>query len=129
MDGLFAKRTPTVSLNHIITCARQNVYYLNVKLNKEGNYENVEDIIRDAVAYDAETFEMVANEIDSVILDVRHQDDYAKGHIPKSIFIGIDGDFAPLGWRINSRYQAAFAFNNAIRQGRGKYNASGKSGL
>lgn len=72
------------------------VYFpLNVKLNKEGNYENVEDIIRDAVAYDAETFEMVANEIDTVILDVRHQDDYAKGHIPKSIFIGIDGDFAP----------------------------------
>jgi hydroxyacylglutathione hydrolase len=67
---------------------------LNAKMNKEG-YENVEDIIRDAVAYDAETFEMVANEIDTVILDVRHQDDYAKGHIPKSIFIGIDGDFAP----------------------------------
>ncbi|WP_281298935.1 MBL fold metallo-hydrolase [Flavobacterium limnophilum] len=67
---------------------------LNAKLNKEG-YENVEDIIRDAVAYDAEAFEMVANEIDTVILDVRHQDDYAKGHIPKSIFIGIDGDFAP----------------------------------
>jgi hydroxyacylglutathione hydrolase len=72
------------------------VYFpLNVKLNKEGSYENVEDIIRDAVAYDAETFEMVANEIDTVILDVRHQDDFAKGHIPKSIFIGIDGDFAP----------------------------------
>ena len=72
------------------------VYFpLNVKLNKEGNYENVEDIIKDAVAYDAETFELVANEIDTVILDVRHQDDYAKGHIPKSIFIGIDGDFAP----------------------------------
>lgn len=67
---------------------------LNAKMNKEG-YENVEDIIRDAVAYDAETFEMVANKIDTVILDVRHQDDYAKGHIPKSIFIGIDGDFAP----------------------------------
>jgi hydroxyacylglutathione hydrolase len=72
------------------------VYFpLNVKLNKEGNYENVEDIVKDAVAYDAETFELVANEIDTVILDVRHQDDYAKGHIPKSIFIGIDGDFAP----------------------------------
>lgn len=72
------------------------VYFpLNVKLNKEGSYENVEDIIRDAVAYDAETFELVANEIDTVILDVRHQDDYAKGHIPQSIFIGIDGDFAP----------------------------------
>lgn len=72
------------------------VYFpLNVKLNKEGGYENVEDIIRDALAYDAATFERVANEIDAVILDVRHQDDYAKGHIPKSIFIGMDGDFAP----------------------------------
>lgn len=66
----------------------------NVKLNKEG-YENVEDIISDAIAYDAETFELVANKIDTVILDVRHQDDYSKGHIPQSIFIGIDGDFAP----------------------------------
>jgi hydroxyacylglutathione hydrolase len=67
---------------------------LNAKLNREG-YENVEDIIRDAIAYDVETFEMVANKIDTVILDVRHQDDYAKGHVPRSIFIGIDGDFAP----------------------------------
>ncbi len=67
---------------------------MNVKLNKEG-YENVEDIIKDAVAYDAKTFELVANETYALILDVRHQDDYAKGHIPKSIFIGIDGGFAP----------------------------------
>jgi hydroxyacylglutathione hydrolase len=67
---------------------------MNVKLNKEG-YENVEDIISDAIAYDADTFELVANKIDTVILDVRHQDDYSKGHIPQSIFIGIDGDFAP----------------------------------
>ncbi|MES2573647.1 MAG: MBL fold metallo-hydrolase [Bacteroidota bacterium] len=66
----------------------------NVKLNKEG-YENVEDIIKEAVAFNVETFEIVANETDAIILDVRHQDEYAKGHIPKSIFIGIDGDFAP----------------------------------
>lgn len=67
---------------------------MNVKLNKEG-YENVEDIISEAIPYDVKTFEFVANEIDTVILDVRHQDDFSKGHIPKSIFIGIDGDFAP----------------------------------
>lgn len=72
------------------------VYFpMNVKLNKEGSYENVEDIVKDAISYDAKTFEMVANEIDTIILDVRHQDDYANGHIPQSIFIGIDGDFAP----------------------------------
>lgn len=67
---------------------------MNVRLNKEG-YENVEDIIKDAVAYDSKTFEFVANETGALILDVRHQDDFAKGHIPKSIFIGIDGAFAP----------------------------------
>ncbi len=67
---------------------------MNVKLNKEG-YENVEDIIKEAVAFDAKTFELVANTTDALILDVRHQDDFEKGHIPKSIFIGIDGGFAP----------------------------------
>lgn len=67
---------------------------LNAKLNREG-YQNVEDIIKDAIAFDAEAFERVANEINAVVLDVRHQNDYATGHIPKSIFIGIDGDFAP----------------------------------
>ena len=67
---------------------------MNVKLNKEG-YGNVEDIIKEAKAFDAKTFELVANETDALILDVRHQDDFAKGHIPKSIFIGIDGGFAP----------------------------------
>ncbi len=67
---------------------------MNVKLNKEG-YENVETIISNAKAYDAKTFEFIANETDALILDVRHQDDFEKGHIPKSIFIGIDGQFAP----------------------------------
>jgi hydroxyacylglutathione hydrolase len=67
---------------------------MNVKLNKEG-YENVENIIKEAIAYDSKTFEFVANETDALVLDVRHQDDFSKGHIPKSIFIGIDGQFAP----------------------------------
>ena len=29
------------------------------------------------------------------MLDVRHQNDFEKGHIPRSIFIGLDGSFAP----------------------------------
>ncbi len=66
----------------------------NVNLNKNG-YGNVENIIRDAKPFDAKTFELIANETEALILDVRHQDDFSKGHIPKSIFIGIDGQFAP----------------------------------
>jgi glyoxylase-like metal-dependent hydrolase (beta-lactamase superfamily II)/rhodanese-related sulfurtransferase len=67
---------------------------MNVKLNKEG-YSNVEDIIKEAKAFNAKTFELVANDTDALILDVRHQDDFSKGHIPRSIFIGIQGQFAP----------------------------------
>lgn len=66
----------------------------NVQMNKEG-YANVENIIKDAVAYDAKTFEIIANETEALILDVRREEDFAKGHIPKSIFIGIHGAFAP----------------------------------
>jgi glyoxylase-like metal-dependent hydrolase (beta-lactamase superfamily II)/rhodanese-related sulfurtransferase len=67
---------------------------MNVKMNKEG-YENVENIIKEAKPFDPKTFELIANETEALILDVRHQDEFAKGHIPKSIFIGIDGGFAP----------------------------------
>lgn len=67
---------------------------MNVQLNKEG-YGDVENIINEAKAYDSAVFETIANETDALVLDVRHQDDFAKGHIPKSIFIGLDGGFAP----------------------------------
>ncbi len=68
---------------------------LNVKLNKEG-YEDIEDIIeRGARGLSPEEFELAANETGAIVLDVRHQDEFVKGHIPQSIFIGIDGGFAP----------------------------------
>ena len=68
---------------------------MNVKMNKEG-YKNIDEVIaqsENALAPDA--FEAVANETGVVVLDVRHQNDFAKGHIPGSIFIGIDGSVAP----------------------------------
>lgn len=66
----------------------------NVGLNKNG-YQDVSIIINNNQAFDAKTFEVVANEQDALILDVRNQDDFCNGHIPKSIFIGINGQFAP----------------------------------
>ena len=42
-----------------------------------------------------EAFEDVANQTGALVIDVRHQDDFVKGHIPRSIFIGLDGSFAP----------------------------------
>jgi glyoxylase-like metal-dependent hydrolase (beta-lactamase superfamily II)/rhodanese-related sulfurtransferase len=66
----------------------------NVQLNKEG-YGDVEDIINVAQAFDPKTFELIANETEALILDVRREEEFANGHIPKSIFIGIHGGFAP----------------------------------
>ena len=67
---------------------------MNVKLNKQG-YESVEKIILKAKPFDAKSFENVANVSNALILDVRHQDDFSNAHIPNSIFIGLDGGFAP----------------------------------
>ena len=68
---------------------------LNVKLNKEG-YKNIEDIIKISTKpLSVKNFELIANETDAIILDVRHQTEFVKGFIPQSIFIGIDGGFAP----------------------------------
>ena len=68
---------------------------LNVKMNKEG-YEDIKSVIESGSRpLSPEDFEIAANETGAIVLDVRHQTDFAKGHIPQSIFIGIDGSFAP----------------------------------
>ena len=68
---------------------------LNVKLNKEG-YQHIDEIItKGTTALSVRDFEKIANETDALILDVRHQSEFIKGFIPRSIFIGIDGGFAP----------------------------------
>jgi hydroxyacylglutathione hydrolase len=40
-------------------------------------------------------FNAIANDTDAIILDVRHENNYVNCHIPRSIFIGIQGNFAP----------------------------------
>ena len=68
---------------------------LNVKMNREG-YEDIDVVLkRGTQKLSADAFETAANETEAIILDVRHQDDFVKGHIPRSIFIGLDGSFAP----------------------------------
>jgi rhodanese-related sulfurtransferase len=68
---------------------------LNVKMNKEG-YEDIELVLdRGTKGLSPEEFELIANESEALVLDVRHQDEFVLGHIPRSIFIGLNGDFAP----------------------------------
>ncbi len=67
----------------------------NVNMNKTG-YMAVDHVLekgktvwtaKDACAKQAAS--------DAIILDVRHQKDFIAGHIKNSIFIGLDGTFAP----------------------------------
>lgn len=68
---------------------------LNVKLNREG-YEDVQDVIkRGKIGLSPVEFENAANQTRAVILDVRTAEEFAKAHVPNSIFIGIGGGFAP----------------------------------
>jgi len=68
---------------------------LNVKLNKEG-YQSIDKVLeKGAKPLSVDNFELIANETDALILDVRHQFEFVKGFIPQSIFIGLSGTFAP----------------------------------
>ncbi|MCK5442407.1 MAG: MBL fold metallo-hydrolase [Maribacter sp.] len=68
---------------------------LNVKMNKEG-YEDFNEVLdRGNKALSPSAFEIAANEAGALVLDVRHQNNFIEGHIPRSIFIGLNGDFAP----------------------------------
>jgi glyoxylase-like metal-dependent hydrolase (beta-lactamase superfamily II)/rhodanese-related sulfurtransferase len=67
----------------------------NVLMNING-YDSLDTVIEKSKSpLSSDDFEKIANETDAVILDVRHQNDFVNGFIPKSIFIGIDGGFAP----------------------------------
>ena len=68
---------------------------LNVKLNKEG-YKPIDQVLKKGgQALSVEKFELIANESEALVLHVRHQSQIIKGFIPKSIFIGLGGTFAP----------------------------------
>lgn len=68
---------------------------MNVAMNKQG-YESFETVLNNGMrAIDVKDFETVAEDTGALILDTRDNGDFAKGFIPQSINIGINGDFAP----------------------------------
>jgi glyoxylase-like metal-dependent hydrolase (beta-lactamase superfamily II)/rhodanese-related sulfurtransferase len=67
----------------------------NVMMNIQG-YESLDNILEKSFKpLTPREFEAIANQSEVLILDVRHEDDFVKSHIPGSIFIGIQGGFAP----------------------------------
>ena len=67
----------------------------NVRMNKSGIKGLDEIMEKGNVPLDVDTFEAMANHEGALVLDTRSAQEFANGHVPNSIFIGIDGGFAP----------------------------------
>lgn len=67
----------------------------NVMMNKQG-YDSIDTVLnRGMQALKPQAFEAAAHETEALVLDTRNPQTFAKGFIPGSINIGIDGNFAP----------------------------------
>ena len=67
----------------------------NVFLNKTGSQDVTGVMERGLTPLSLNEFEDLANTTDALIIDTRKPEIFREGFIPRSIFIGIDGDFAP----------------------------------
>ena len=67
----------------------------NVMMNKEGYDESNEVLIKNLNAIEPINVKKLMIDEDIVLLDVRSPEEFANSHIPGSIFIGLDGRFAP----------------------------------
>ncbi len=66
----------------------------NVLMNIKG-YDSLDTIMERATKpLDADAFELLANQSNALMLDTRDASDFAKGFIPNSINIGLNGNFA-----------------------------------
>ena len=67
----------------------------NVLMNI-GGYDSIDNVLkRGQHALSPAAFETAANETGAIILDTRSAEVFARGFIPNSINIGVDGNFAP----------------------------------
>jgi len=67
----------------------------NAMMNK-GGYDSFDEVLaKGNLPLSPEAFETIANAEDALVLDVRDREDFSVAHVPNSIFIGIDGGFAP----------------------------------
>ncbi len=67
----------------------------NAMMNKSG-YESFDKVLKTGnMPLTPTLFEELVETEDALMLDTRSKEEFAKEHIPNSVFIGIEGDFAP----------------------------------
>ncbi len=84
-------------INEVLTglVAPPSYFPLNVMMNIQG-YDSIDKVLeRGQHALSPEAFEAAANETGALVLDTRDPQTFAKGFVPNSINIGIEGNFAP----------------------------------
>jgi len=68
---------------------------MNVAMNKKG-YTSFDEVMNNGLrALTPAEFEVAVESTEAIVLDTRSPGEFAKAHIPRSINIGIDGQFAP----------------------------------
>ncbi len=67
----------------------------NVKLNQEGYLDFDKVLEKSLLALSLDKFKLLMHNDNTIILDVRDQNSFKKGFVPGSIFIGLNGSFAP----------------------------------
>ena len=95
--ALRANMTKEEFMNELITGLTTPPAYFpqNVLLNING-YDSLDDVItRSKKALSTSEFIDAVENKGALMLDVRHETDFVKAHIPGSIFIGLHGQFAP----------------------------------
>ncbi len=67
----------------------------NASLNKKG-YKKYSDVLENgSTGLSVDEFEEIIQNQKPIILDVRKPDEYAEANIPGSLYVGLDGQFAP----------------------------------
>ena len=94
LNGSFSKNEFIEELTHDLE-SPPDYFPSNVMLNQEG-YKDFDFVLKNSFnRLDILQFKELNDSDDTIILDVRNQNDFKKGFIPGSVFIGLNGTFAP----------------------------------
>ncbi|MBL6647962.1 MAG: MBL fold metallo-hydrolase [Flavobacteriaceae bacterium] len=94
LNGSFTKNEFIEELTHDLENP-PDYFPSNVMLNQEG-YNDFDFVLKNSFnRLDLLKFKELNDSDDTIVIDVRNQNDFKKGFVPCSVFIGLNGAFAP----------------------------------